>query len=392
MDVLPSSLGAPSMLARPSLPEPREEEPAISVSFLDAAVPDERAAWLKHWSSWSDRDIMAHPDYARLFGRPQDRVVAAIVRTAAGGILYPLILRPLAQEPWAADCGGVCDATTPYGYGGPYAWGIRPAEAAAFWKQFDAWAAKQQIVTSFARLSLFPDDLLPWSGDVEICGPNIIRRLDLSENEIWADYSYKVRQNVQRARRLGIKVEVDAAGARLDDFLAVYVATMKRRAAAASYFFPRSFFESICSDLREHAVFFHLLLGPKVIASEIVLLSKDYAYSYLGGSSAEAFELRANELLKHESFLWCRDARKRGIILGGGYKGSDGILQYKRSLAPASEVPFKLGRRTYQADQAARLCERRAAWERAQGVEWQPEPGYFPAYRASAVLQPKVQP
>jgi len=387
MEGLPSRLNDTSFLSLPSVESPAGARPSpqtgkMVVRFLDADRFEDRAEWLELWDEWPDREIMAHPDYARLFARPKDRVVAALGRTARGGILYPVILRPLAQEPWVQDDGGACDLTSPYGYGGPFAWGVSPAEAADFWKRFDAWAAARRVVSAFARLSLFSGSLLPWNGHLSVRGPNVVRSLDLSDQELWADYSYKVRQNVQRARRMGIRVAIDHTGKRLDEFIAVYLTTMKRRAAADSYFFPRTFFESICSDLEKHFVFFHVILGTEIIASEIVLLSENHAYSYLGGSLPAAMELRANELLKHESFLWCRAAGKKSIILGGGYKGEDGILHYKRTFASSGELPFTVGMKTYDEDAAERLVRQRAAWEASRASGWQPQPSFFPRYRS----------
>lgn len=378
--------GLPARLDGLAIPSPDadtvDREEPLCVRFLDADCFEDRAEWLELWDEWPDREIMAHPDYARLFARPRDRVVAALARTPRGGILYPMIVRPMAQEPWAGQDAGACDVTSPYGYGGPFAWGVTRAEAEAFWKSFDAWAASRRVVTAFARLSLFPEGLLPWNGELAVHGPNVIRSLDVSEQDLWADYSYKVRQNVQRARRMGIRVEIDHTGSRLDEFLKVYVTTMKRRAAADSYFFPRTFFESICSDLEKHFVFFHVVLNSQIIASEIVLLSENHAYSYLGGSLPAAMELRANELLKHECFLWCRDAGKKDIILGGGYRGEDGILHYKRTFASSGEHPFMLGMKTYDPDAAARLVGQRAAWEQSSSPGWQPQPSFFPPYRS----------
>lgn len=357
-------------------------KPGESVRFLRAEVPKERIEWLELWKSWPGREIMAHPDYARLFARPGDQVVGAIRETAEGGILHPVILRPLAAEPWAKSLEGAYDATTPYGFGGPFGWGVTAAEASQFWKLFDAWAVERRVITSFARLPLFPDACLPHNGLVEVNGPCVVRRLDLPEEEIWADYAPKVRQNVQRARRLGLTVEPDPSGKRLDEFLAVYVATMKRRSADLSYYFPRAFFESIQSDLKGHSAFFHLLAGGRVIASELVLFAGGRAYSFLGGSFEEAFSLRANELLKHESFMWCRAAGNRSIILGGGYRGQDGILRFKRTFASTGEVSFRLGKKTYDAELRDRCVRERCEWERSRGVPWQTDPGYFPPYRS----------
>src|SRR6185369_4792317 len=138
----------------------------VEFSVLDAAVPADLAAWRVQWSGWPDREIMAHPDFVRRFARPGDRVLAA-------------------------------------------------AEAEAFWSRFNRWARSHDVVTSFARLSLFPDQLLPFDGDVVVNSPNVVRRLDLGDEELWNDYAPKVRQNVRRARSRGCSLLVDAEGARL---------------------------------------------------------------------------------------------------------------------------------------------------------------------------------
>jgi len=353
----------------------------VEFSVLDAAVPADLAAWRVQWSGWPDREIMAHPDFVRRFARPGDRVLAAAARTTRGGVLYPFILRPLAAEPWASDR-KEWDVTTPYGYGGAFAWNAAPEEAEAFWSRFNRWARSHDVVTSFARLSLFPDQLLPFDGDVVVNSPNVVRRLDLGDEELWNDYAPKVRQNVRRAKSRGCSLLVDAEGARLEEFLKVYTATMTRRNAASYYFFPREFFESLLHDLKGHCAFFHVVHEDKVVSSELVLLSHRHAYFFLGGTLAEAFELRPNDLLQHETFRWCRDAGKQALVLGGGYRGSEGLLRYKKCFAPGGEVPFRVGLKVHDPARAAELVETRRRWEQARGAGWSPDPTFFPPYRA----------
>jgi len=352
------------------------------VEFLDAALPQERKRWLDLWSSWPQRDIMAHPDYVRLFARPQDRAVGVALRTATGGILYPVIVRPIAAEPWAGPDVRACDLTTPYGYGGPFAWAVTPADAQSFWMQVDAWAAAQGVTTSFARLSLFSGQLLPFHGETVLNGPNVVRRVDLTTEALWTDYRSDARRNIDLAREKGLVVEFDPAGKRLDDFLAIYTSTMDRRGASKGYYFPRSFFEALVQNLAGHLTFAHAIVRDKVVSSEILLLSAEHAYSYLGGTLAEAFCLSPNYLIKHECFLWCRDQGRKAVVLGGGYKPNDGILRFKQQFGRSTELPFLLGRKTYDAVETARLVERRRQWEREQGRDWTPPADFFPGYRS----------
>ena len=366
----------------PSDPE-APVNPGDRFRVLSADDPLDHAEWLHLWHRWPDSEIMAHPEYVRLFARPGDEILALSYRTEQGGVLYPLILRPFLLESWSPPGLGGCDLTTPYGYGGPFAWGITPLEGAEFWARCHDWAREREAVSSFARLSVFPDQLLPFDGETVPSGPNVLRRLDLSDEALWNDYEPKVRQNVRRARSRGCALAIDAAGERLDEFHRVYTSTMERHHADPQYFFPKEFFEAIVRTLPGGFAFFHVVHGGRVVSSELVLLSKRHAYFFLGGTLAESFDVRPNDFLQHETFLWCRDAGMEGLVLGGGYKGSQGLLKYKKSFAPDGEVSFQLGTKLYDPEVARELVGARRRWEEARGRIWAPESGYFPAYRSS---------
>ncbi len=310
--------------------------------------------WLELWEAWPEREVHAHPEYLRLY---EDEGTALC--TGADGVLYPFLLR---ERP--------VDVVTPYGYGGAFRTG--PADADAFWRDFDAWAAEQGVVSELVRLSLFPERLLPYPGNREPRLVNVVRDLEPSADELWADYEHKVRKNVKKARRSGLRVEIDEAGARLDDFVRLYEHTLDRRGAAERYRFPRAFFERIRERLAGHFVYAHVLEGRRVVSSELALLSATSAYSFLGGTDEAAFELRPNDLLKVELMLWAKDAGKRRFVLGGGQRDGDGIFRYKRSFAPDGLVAFEVGTRVLRPDVYEELT-RRAGGPR--------EPGFFPAYR-----------
>lgn len=348
---------------------------------LDAAAPDDRAAWLAAWAAWPGREVSAHPDYVALFARPCDRVLCATMTLADGGVIYPLIARPLSAEPWAAADESAVDLTTPYGYGGPFTWGSGAAHAETFWDAFGAWASSAHVVSSFARLSLFPEQLLPDRGDVAVRQNNVVRTLDLASDAMWKDYAHKVRKNVNRARQSGLVVEVDEDGRRLDGFVDVYLSTMQRRQALSTYHFSRAFFQTIVEKLRGSFAFFHVMAGDRLVSTELVLVSADHLYSFLGGTVEDAFDLRPNDLLKHEVIEWGRAKGKRAFVLGGGYQGDDGIYKYKMSFAPNGSVPFRVATRCFDPAATARLVAARHEHATAHGQPWEPSPSFFPPYR-----------
>ena len=134
--------------------------------------------------------------------------------------------------------------------------------------------------------------------------------------------------------------------------------------------------------LAGHFAFAHAIVKDRVVSSEIILLAAEHAYSYLGGTLVEAFALGPNYLLKHESFLWCRARGRKSVVLGGGYQPNDGILKFKQRFGRGTEVPFLLGRKTYDEAESRRLVELRRQWEREQGRDWTPVKDFYPEYRA----------
>jgi hypothetical protein len=327
--------------------------------------------WLEHWSSWPSREVWAHPGYAALYQDDATQALCAAWRADNGCVLFPFLLRDLRAEPFEVDA---ADTITPYGYGGPFFWGAdREAVAGAFWPAFDAWAEERTVVSEFVRLALFENELLPYPGEREQMLVNVVRDLEPDVDTLWMDVDHKVRKNVKKARRSGVRVEFDTQGQRLVDFLRLYEHTLDRRDAPGRYRFSRAFFEAIHARLRGQFVYVHALHDERVVSSELALVSEESIYSFLGGTSSDAYELRPNDLLKYELILWGKAAGKGRFVLGGGYESGDGIFRYKRSFAPHGLVPFFVGRRVLEPELYRVLTE---------SVGNPRDPGYFPSYRS----------
>jgi hypothetical protein len=352
-------------------------------SVLDAGEPRELAAWLELWLAWPEREIMAHPEYARLFARPCDRVVCVAAEVdGGGGVLLPLLLRPLGAEPWARPGERRWDAVTPYGYGGPFAWGSAARDDEAFWRAHATWCRDQGLVTTFFRLSLFPEQMLRLPWPVETRSTNIVLPVAAGPEAIWRGYQSKVRRWVHTAERAGIEVHVDRDASRLDAFRTVYGHTMCRRGASPWYFFPRSFFESIRDRFPGQYAFFHAALDGEVVSSDLALCSERRIYYFLGGTLQSAFAHGANYLVKHRMALWAAAAGKQACVLGGGYEPEDGIYRYKHGFARHGTVPFQVVSAVHDERSCRELTEDRAAFAAREGDAWQPRPAFFPPYRS----------
>lgn len=353
----------------------------MSFAVVSAHDPEGRARWLTAWMESSEREVAAHPDYARLFAGPGREAVCAIWRTTQSSIIFPMILRPIDSESWGGGSVAV-DFESPYGYGGPFASGQAPAEQEQFWDAFDGWARNTNLASGFARLSLFPEQLCALRGEVREVQENVICSLELDDEELLRSYEHKVRKNINTARRANLRVEFDEEGERLAEFCEIYASTMERREAKAHYRFPTSFFQDITERLPGNFVFAHVLEDSTLISTELILLSRKTMYSFLGGTREERFQVRPNDLLKHEAIRWGRATGRKHFVLGGGYGGQDGIFRYKRAFAPNGVRPFSVFQRVWSQELYDDLVTRRTTWESQRGFRWAARADFFPGYRS----------
>jgi len=349
-------------------------------AIFDAAVDQEREQWLDLWHRWPDHEVWAHPDYVQLFSRPSDRVLCACLNEISGGILFPLIVRPMSAEPWALQDQTSCDLVSPYGNGGPFGWGT--TDTPLFWKCFDEWAQAIHAVSLCTRFLGSFDHEIPFVGETTAKSACIVVSLNQAAEAIWKGYTSSIRRNIKAAERTGVTVAFDPCCERLDEFLTVYYGTLDRVGALAKYYFhPNTFFRKMIATLHEHVVLFHALVKKRVVSSELVLLSRRSVYSYLTGSLPEGLQTRAHQFLRHAINMWGKEQGKERVVLGGGYAGQrDSLFHYKKKFS-VTEIPFSLGSRIFDPDRYQSLVQARREWETVKGNEWCPRIGFFPLYR-----------
>jgi hypothetical protein len=281
-----------------------------------------------------------------LFADHGDRATAIVWESPDGAtVLLPIIRRPIpAGEPdWAnLDDRGWTDAVSPYGYGGPF------ASSAVDWASFYAavlkWMRAEGVISTFVRASLghTPPRMSHLAGyEALSVSDNVILDLTRTSDDQWKTYAHKVRKNVNKATRAGLRVEIHPGFRQLEVFIEILHATLRRRDAADRYYFPMAFFRSLSRALPENLLVADVREPEgRTISTELVLQSSDTLYSFLGGTRQEAFPLAPNDLLKHAVVEYGRRRGMKRFVLGGGYAADDGIFRYKRSFDPGGVVPF----------------------------------------------------
>jgi len=352
---------------------------------LDASNQQDAEIWLELWSQWPRREVYAHPEYLKLYHNDLSKGFCAVFSSNNGHVLYPFMLRDIGKEPYGSiGVSPLYDIITPYGYGGPFAWGFENKEAPGhiFWEHFRNWVLENNIVSEVVKFSVFGENLAPYEGAKKEVMRNIVVDLTAPEDDLWMRFEHKVRKNVKKAARAGVSVVTDSMGAGLSDFLTIYRSTLDRRNAKENYYFTSDYFKSLHCNLPGEFMYFHALHDGKPVSTELVLVSSESVYSFLGGTYSDKFNLAPNDMLKHEIIKWGVKNHKKYFVLGGGYEPDDGIYRYKKSFAPAGSVPFFVGSRVFNGALYDKLIQRRKVAEREKGNDWDPIPDFVPEYRS----------
>lgn len=338
-------------------------------------TPTDHEEWLAAWTR-TGREPFAHPAYVALFAREGDEPAALLWEGAGGTVLLPLVLRPLPAGLWDGE--GWRDAVSPYGYGGPFG---QTEDWAAFYSELLDWMQRERVLTAFLRASLetVPPQLTLPGYEALHLSDNVVVDVRRPAEEQWRHYEHKVRKNVNKARRAGLRTEIQPDFRHLDAFLNIYHGTMQRREAGEWYYFELPFFQIFENELPSSFVLAEVFNpADELVSTELVLQSGRSLYSFLGGTRKEAFAHAPNDLLKHAVIEYGHATGRTSYVLGGGYTPGDGIFRYKRSFDVDGVRPFYGVRLTADPELYQALTGRHAA---AVG---ELPPRFFPAYRAPA--------
>lgn len=240
------------------------------------------------------------------------------------------------------------DFITPYGYTGPYiSKNISDSDIEEFWKEVDEWYLQNNVVSEFIRFNLYGNERM-YSGKITSTMLNV-KGVIVEYEEQWQNFEHKVRKNVKRAQKENLSCRIfyknDISTNEIQSFYDIYIHTMQRTNAHEKFFYKFDDFLSFIKNNPENSAICNIYSDEKIISSELVLVSYDSIFSFLGGTDENYFDKRPNDFLKFEMINWARNIGKKYYVLGGGYGYEDGIFKYKKSFFPNDIVKYYTGRK-----------------------------------------------
>jgi hypothetical protein len=272
------------------------------------------------------------------------------------------------------------DIISPYGYSGPlFKKQIESETIINFWELVDHWYLTHNMVSEFIRFSLNGNHI-KYTGKLIETLLNVKGEIKDSFEKQWTSFSSKVRNNYRKAEKYNLKFKIYQGTEITDDiikeFHEIYISTMGRNSAKEFFFFEIEYFQSIIYANPKH---FAIALDYKdgtAASTELIVISNETIYAYLGGTRSEYFEFRPNDFLRVEILKWAVYSHKKYYVLGGGQQDNDGIYRSKKGFFPKDlDAIFYTGRKIINEELYNNLTNTLLKKENSINSD------FFPAYR-----------
>ena len=331
--------------------------------------------WDKIVQSLKEHDVYYFSGYVKAFHTHGDGDPYLLYYEAEGlRAIYVYMRRETALE-------GVYDSVTPYGYGGVLFEGnMSDSNLKAFWKAYVDKMKEEGIVDNFVRYHPVLANAVPMKQISTVIDMGKTIAFDLASPEvIWENIISKNRNMIRKAEKNGITIEHGKGMDLLDQFTAIYNATMDKDHAEEYYYFKRPFYESIDGDLKDNYEMFYAMYEGKPIAMSIMIFANGRLNYHLSGSDIQYRNLAPSNLLLYKAALWGYEQGCKTFHLGGGVgSGEDNLYKFKAAFNKNSDYQFSIGKEVFDQEKYDELVALRAK----EDPDFNPESKFFPLYRS----------
>jgi hypothetical protein len=274
---------------------------------------------------------------------------------------------------------GYYDIISPYGFAGPLINSMMdPIIMKQFWEKVDAWYLKHNVVSEFIRFN-FKHNIEGFTGSI-IPTLKMVHGRILPEKELWKNFRPKVRNNIRKALSFGLKGRIyykDIPDHVIEEFYNIYIKTMDRHGAEMRYRHRLEYFINFFHNNPLTCAVACIYLDSKPVSTELLLLSENTIYSFLGGTDEAYFFTRPNDFLKWEVMKWGYEFGFTEYHLGGGKQENDSLYKFKKRFFPYDEDRiFYTGRKILLPDIYDSLARLNQTSDSKKSTE------FFPLYRS----------
>lgn len=325
--------------------------------------------------SFAEHDVYYLSGYVKAFHLHGDGTPFLLYyETSSLKAVYVYMKRKTAIE-------GYYDSVTPYGYGGVLFEGDTSQQNLRdFWRAYVEAMKNEGIVDNFVRYHPVLTNAIPMKQITTVIDLGKTISFDLaSPDVIWENIISKNRNMIRKAEKNGVTIEHGKGMDLMDQFTAIYNATMDKDHAEEYYYFKRPFYESIDRDLQNNYEMFYAMYDGKPIAMSIMIFANGRLNYHLSGSDIEYRNLAPSNLLLYKAALWGYEQGCKTFHLGGGVgSGEDNLYKFKAAFNKNSDFQFSIGKEIFDQVKYDELVKIR----RETDPTFDESSKFFPLYRA----------
>ena len=290
-------------------------------------------------------------------------------------LAFPLLLRDIEIAGIPTD---LKDATSIAGLAGPVASARTPIDVIErFHQELQNFFEQSSIIAIYSRLNPLLNQPALLAGYGEVVEIGVTQSIDLTPppDVQFSRYKRFHRRNIKRLQSLGFtceKVGIEY----LDDFIRIYTDTMKRCNADQAYYFDKSYFEFLFSEMSDVIHFFICKDQETVVSVGICSACNGIIQGYLAGTATEYLPLAPSKLVYDAIRRWGNEIGANTFHLGGSVGGrKDSLYDFKMGFG-AQEHVYSTWRHIADQKSYNSLCL--DVWQQAGEKQ---DTSYFPSYR-----------
>ncbi len=352
----------------------------VPLRQIEVLSSEDRSHWAEVLEAIGRHDFCHLPSYNRL-AELSGHGLARMFAYREGDYLmaFPVLFREIDIASASRQGGPWSDVTSVYGYAGPIAnrSDIPEEISARFMGLVHDYFGEHRVVSAVSRMHPLLDQspILDGFGEVAPVGWTLSVDLTAPEEEQQAAYRRNHRQDIKRLRSMGVTCE-EVGVERLDVFVEMYYENMDRVKASQEYYFSRSYFEHLLTDMPGVVHLFMCHHEGVPVAGSIFTLCRGIVQWYLSGSRSGFEGPPPTKLMFDVARRWANEQGAHTLHLGGGVGGSrDSLYHFKRGFTQREHV-YSIWRHVVNSQVYGEFTR---AMSEAAGVR--PEDGYFPLYR-----------
>lgn len=248
---------------------------------------------------------------------------------------FPLIKRNIKNTAYF-------DLITPYGYGGVT---FKKTTDSDFKKnvfeELKKYLSTTNCISVFLRLHPLLNKVVGAGGAVFENGTTLAIKLNNSYPEIYSKYSSGHKYDLKKSKKNENICIVDDIGfLYFDDFIEIYLETMRYLDASDFYFFDKEYFYTMKKLLAEKLKLVVVKLNDQIIGASLFMLENGIIQYHLSGTIIEGRKYQPSKLILDYMVNWGASQGYTFLHLGGGVGGQqDALYKFKKGFS-ANDYSF----------------------------------------------------